>query len=296
LRIDGVKARNARADRFEVKKGSLLLVVSAALALAAPAGALIEPGNISALPGNPYPTQPGVTVDGTLETTQPPGPGGTPQDYLKFAVTTPGETIEFTDQNTTTGINPNTCYKYCPVYMSLVDSSFTGLGDGSGTIATYADTEIFDWTFPTPGTYYMVMESDGDTTLSYAASYRIVSGGGGPPACQQNCGPGSITSPPLVRKLHVSPKQKGTRVNAYVTLGQSVKSVRITLLDRKHLKSIAAQTRGPLGAARYRFTLRLPAAYRHKLKAHHKLRLVLRIAVSGNTGATVTFNRPVTLT
>ena len=266
-----------------------------ALLTAAPATALIEPGNIGALPANPYPTQPGVTVSGTLETNQPLGPGGTPQDYLKFTVTSPGETIVFTDQNTTVGPNPSfqaMCYQFCPVYLSLVNSSFTGLGDGSGTIATYGDTENFSWTFATPGTYYMVMESDGDVNLSYAASYTVVSGGSG--GCQQNCGPGSVIVPPLVRTLHVSATQRGTSVNAFVKPGQSLQSVRVLLLSGKH--TIAAQTRGPLGTARYRFTLHLPAAYRHRLKAHHSLHLLLRITARAKTGATVTYYRPVTLT
>jgi hypothetical protein len=173
-----------------------------------------------------------------------------------------------------------------------VDTSFTGLGDGSGTIATYGDTENIPWTFATPGTYYIVMESDGDVNLSYAASYTVVSGGSG--GCQQDCGPPSITVPPLVRALHVSPKQSGTRVNAFVKPGQPLQSVRVSLLYGKH--TIAAQTRGPLGTVRYRFALHLPTAYRHKLTAHHKLRLVVRITALGKSGATVTYNRAVTLT
>jgi hypothetical protein len=289
---DGVKARRARADKFGVKRGLVLSVLAAALVFVAPASALIEPGNVGALPANPYATQPGQVVNGTLFTNQPLGPGGTPQDYLKFTVTSPGETIVFTDQNTTVGSNPSfpyTCDQFCPVFLSLVNSSFTGLGDGSGTIATYGDTENFPWTFATPGTYYIVMESDGDVNLSYAASYVVVSGG-----CQQNCGPGPITVPPLVRTLHVSPRQSGTSVSAFVKPGQALHSVRVTLLYRKH--TIAAQTRGPLGTARYRFTLHLPAADRHQLKAQHRLRLVVRITASGATGATVTYNRAVTLT
>jgi hypothetical protein len=294
---EGVKARGARTDKFGVKRGLVLLVVGAALVFAGTASALIEPGNIGALPANPYPTQPGQVVNGTLFTNQPPGPGGTPQDYLKFTVTSPGETIVFTDQNTTTGVNPYMCSHYCPVYLSLVNSSFTGLGDGSGTIATYGDTENVPWTFATPGTYYIVMESDGDVNLSYAASYAVVSGGsggGGGGNCQQDCGPAAVTSPPLVRALHVSPKQRGTSVNAFVKPGQALQSARVLLLYGKH--TIAAQTRGPLGTARYRFTLHLPAAYRHRLKAHHKLHVVVRITASGATGATVTYNRAVTLT
>jgi hypothetical protein len=173
-----------------------------------------------------------------------------------------------------------------------VDSSFTGLGDGSGTIATYGDTENFSWTFATPGTYYMVMESDGDVNLSYAASYTVVSGGAG--GCQQNCGPGSITIPPLVRTLHVSPRQRGTKVNVYVKPGQPLRSARVSLLDRKH--TVAAQTRGPLGTARYRFTLHLTPKYRRMLAASHKLHLLVKIAARGKTGATLTYYRPVTLT
>lgn len=279
-----------------MKRGLLLYVVAATLLFATPASALIEPGNIGALPGNPYPTQPGQVVNGTLFTNQPPGPGsGTPQDYLKFTITNPGETIVFTDRNTTVGPNPsfpNTCYQFCPVYLSLVDSSLMGLGDGAGTVATYGDTENVTWTFATPGTYYIVMESDGDVNLSYAASYVIANGG--PVGCQQNCGPGPITLPPLVHSLRVSPKQRGTAVNAFVKPGQPLHSVRVSLLYGKH--TIAGQTRGPLGTARYRFTLQLPATYRHRLKAHHKLHLVVRVTAAGATGATATYSRAVTLT
>jgi len=271
------------------KRGAPAALVIA-LVGAAPASALIEPGNIGALPANPYPTQPGVTVYGTLQTNQPPGPGGTPQDYLKFTVANAGETIEFTDQNTTTGINPNTCAQYCPVYMSLVDSNFKDPGGVSaGTFATYGDTEVFDWTFQSPGTYYMVMESDGDTTLSYAARYRIAS----PRSCKHNC---VTTVPPLVRFVRVLPKQHGTSVKTALTLGQETRSVRVALLYGKHLKSIASQKRAPLGPGRHKFKLSLPGTYQQMLKAKHKLSLVVRITVRGNSGATQTLNRKVTLT
>jgi hypothetical protein len=291
--IGSIKALRGRTDSFPVRRALVLSALAAAMTFAAPATALIEPGNVGALPGNPYPTQPGVTVNGTLFTSQPLGPGGTPQDYLAFTTTTPGETIEFTDRNTTVGSNPsfpNTCDQFCPIYLSLVDSSFTGLGSGSGTIATYADTEVFDWTFPTPGTYYMVMESDGDVNLSYAATYQIASGGTG----GGGGGPGPVFTPPLVRKLHVSPRQRGTRVNAVVKPGQPLQSLRISLLDRKH--TIAAQSRRSTGTARYLFTLHLTAAYRKKLKARHKLQLLVQITARGKTGAALTYYRPVTLT
>jgi hypothetical protein len=290
----GVKAGKACADRIWVKTGLLLFVAAAALAFAASASALIEPGNISALRSNPYSAQPGVTVNGMLETNQPPGPGGTPQDYLKFTVANAGETIEFSDQNTSTGLNAHSCdyaFNGCPVYLSVVDQSFKDPGASVGTYAIYGDTEVFDWTAPAPGTYYMVLESDGDVNVTYAASYTVVSGGTG--GCQQNCGPAPVT-PPLVRKLRVFPKQSGATVNVDVTPGQSLRTARVMLLDGNHL--IAAQTRGALGTTRYRFTLHLTAAYKQRLKAHHKLHLVVRIVASATSGATVTYNRAVTLT
>lgn len=269
--------------------------IAVALATAAPAGALIEPGNVSALPGNPYPTQPGVTVNGTLETNQPPGPGGTPQDYLKFTVASAGETIEFTDQNTTTGIDPGTCDSFCPVYLSIVNQSFMDPGASVGTVATYADTEIFDWTFQSPGTYYMVVESDGDVNLSYAVSYRP-----GPSSGSGTCTGGCTTSSspptsPLVRMVRVLPRQSGTAVKSVLSLGQWARTVRVSLLYGRHLRSIASVRKAPLGPGHHRFKLALPSGYKRMLRAKRELSLVERISVLGSSGVTQTFNRRVTL-
>jgi hypothetical protein len=277
-----------------VKRSVLIAVILAALASAGSAGALIEPGNIAAPTTNPYPTQPGVMVNGTLFPDTDPRCAGHCLDYLKFTVVSAGETIEFTDQNTTTGLNPNSCYKYCPVYLSVVDSNFKDPGGVStGTFAIYGDTEVFDWTSQVPGTYYMVMEGEGDVTLDYAVSYKIVSGGGttGPGGPNQG-GP----TAPLVRTLRVSPKQTGTKVNAYLTLGQWAQSVRVALRYGKHLKTITSLKRSPLGPGRHHFKFALPAAYQRKLTAQHKLYLIVRITVTGTSGATKTFNRTVTLT
>jgi hypothetical protein len=211
-------------------------------------------------------------------------------------VANPGETIEFTDQNTTTGINPNTCSRYCPLYLSLIDRNQVGLGDGAGTYATYADTEFFDWTFSAPGTYYMVMESNGDEPLSYAVSYRIVSGG---PSCTQNCfGPTPTPTPPapppLVRSVHVLANQTGTTAKSTVTLGQWARSVRVALLYGKRSKVIAAIKRAPLDPGRHKYKLALPPRYQRMLNARHKLSLVVRITVTGRSGHR-TFNRHVTM-
>jgi hypothetical protein len=261
-----------------------------ALTAAAPASGLIEPGNIAAPPSNPYPTQPGVMVNGTLLPDSDPRCGGHCLDYLKV-VASAGETIEFTDQNTTSGINPNTCYKYCPVYLSLVDSNFKDPGGVSaGTFATYGDTEVFDWTFQAPGTYYMVMEGEGDATLNYAVSYKIVSGGpgGGP-------GPKPGPSAPLVRSLRVLSHQRGIDVEAAVTLGQWAKSLRVSLFATAATKAIVVLKRAPDSPGRHKFELTLPFADQQMLKARHQLSLVVRITVHDASGASLTFKRRVTL-
>jgi hypothetical protein len=275
---------------------SVLLAALLLVLAAARADALIEPGNLGALPANPYFTQPGVTVNGTLETNQPLGPGGTPQDYLKFTVSSSGETIEFTDQNTSTGIDPHQCDQFCPVYLSLVDSSFTGLGDGSGTVATYGDTEVFDWTFQNPGTYYMVMESDGDVNLGYAASYVVAGGGSAPGTGSPGPGPSApsrAASPPLVRSLRVLEKQRGHGVTARVRLGQ-----RASLVARVYLtgasKPIASLARTKLKPGPHKLVLRI-RKLDWAVVSRPGLSLQLRISVRGASGGGATFTRPVTL-
>jgi hypothetical protein len=258
--------------------------MSIALFYAARASAQVEPGNIPAdTIQTAYPIQSGVTYHGAFQPDTKTGYHDL--DYLRFTVASAGETLRFTLQNTTTGITPNTCDAWCPVFLSILNQSNTLVADGAGTIATYADTEVFDWTFQTPGTYYLVMESDGDLPPglpSYAVSFNA---------------PGAaVPSPPLVRSLHISQSQTGPRVNASVTFGQEARAMELTLLYGKHPKSIAELKRGSLGPGRHKFKLALPTKYRTLLNARRKLFLSVRIKVTGSSGLSETFNRRVTLT
>jgi hypothetical protein len=262
-----------------------------------------------------YPSQPGVTYHGTLKTDT-----ATYHDLDYLALTAnAGETVEFTFQNTTVGPNPAfplTCDNYCEEFLSLDKPNpnyppppdALGLCNGAGTRATYGDTEIFDWTFGAAGTYYMIIEDDGDLPLDYSVSYRIVSPSGGTDSClsggttggtgsgcKHHCNPGSTTSPPppLVRFVRVVPNQRGTSVKATLTLGQWAKSVRVSLLSRQ--KTIASVRRAPVGPGRHKYKLLLPATYQRMLAAHHTLSLVVRFTVHGKSGVTKTLNRRVKL-
>ena len=269
-----------------------------------------------------YPAQPGVTYTGTLN---PDSSTYHDLDYLAFTANA-GETIQFTFQNTTVGSKPSfplTCDNYCEEFLSLdkPNPSYPpppdalGLCNGAGTRATYGDTEIFDWTFGTAGTYYMIIEDDGDLPLSYAASYQVVSPSGGTDSCQtggttgggggggtgsgckHHCHPkpGGSTSPPppLVRFVRVVPRQRGTTVKATLTLGQWAKSTRVSLLLQR--KTIVAIRRSPLGPGRHKYKLVLPAKDQRMLAARHRLSLVVQITVHGKSGKTETFNRRVKL-
>lgn len=263
-----------------------------------------------------YPAQPGVTYSGTLN---PDTSTYHDLDYLAFTANA-GETIQFTFQNTTVGPNrsfPLTCDNYCEEFLSLdkPNPSYPpppdalGLCNGAGTRATYGDTEVFNWTFGTAGTYYMIIEDDGDLPLSYAASYQVVSpsggadscltggGGGTGSGCKHHChtGSGGSTSPstPLVRFIRVVPRQRGTTVKSTLTLGRWAKSARVALL--LHGKTIVAVRRSPLGPGRHKFKLVLPARDKRMLAARHKLSLVVRMTVHGESGTTQTFNRRVKL-
>jgi hypothetical protein len=258
----------------------------ATMALATPAAAEIEPGNIPAEDiATAYPTQPSTWYYGAF---QPDTATYHDLDYLAFTVASAGETVQFSLQNTTAAVDPN-AYEWCPVYLSILDGSDTLVADGAGTIATYGDTEVFDWTFPTAGTYYMVMESNGDMPAgdpTYAVSYALVSGGGpgssppgsSPPGSSPpgSSPPGSSppgSSPPLlVSSLLVPGRQHGHAVHATIVLAQAAE-VRAVL--KRDGKVIAAARRTRLAPGTHRLALRVPSAYSRR----RRLSVVLQISV-----------------
>ena len=104
------------------------------------------------------PLQPGVTYSGAFAS-----PGDI--DYLSFDVTQPGESLHFDIANTLQGCNsPDD--DYCPMWGTLVDGNGQQLGGEGSTAGTgevdWASSDAIDWTFSTPGRYYLVLESSGD--------------------------------------------------------------------------------------------------------------------------------------
>jgi hypothetical protein len=263
-----------------------------ALAAATPAVGQVGPGETPADSiQSAYQTQPNTTYTGAF---QPDTATFHDLDYLAFTVTNPGETLEFTLQNTSRCIPPGD-YEFCPVYLSILNQANTLVADGAGTIATYADTEWFDWTFQTPGTYYMVMESNGDEppgNPTYAVSYTVLSAGSPAPGANPPGGSPPPPKAPLVLGLQVPPRQHGATVSARLKLGQRA-SVRAVLMLRGSQRSIITLVRDSVRPGTTRLTLRLPASYRKALT--YGLSLRLRLSVHGASGASRTFNSAVFL-
>jgi hypothetical protein len=192
-------------------------------------------------------------------------------DYLSFTAAA-GDTLQFTVSNTTQVCqDPNDAG--CPVYATLMDSTgqaqLGGSASDAGTIATYGDTETFAWTFAQPGTYYLLLESDGDLQAgapSYSVSVAAASGGGaggngsgagggagggagvggngsgagggagggagvGGGSSGSSSGGQGQPSSVLVRSLRVTPHQRGRYVTAALVLGRPARWVRASLLS-----------------------------------------------------------------
>jgi hypothetical protein len=280
----------------------LFCVLSALLgALAALPGAaaadIIGAGTAPYAP-QAYPLVLGHTVDGAFS-------GPDDSDYLSFVVARAGETLQFTVQNTTP-VCQDPYDAGCPVYLTLMDqtglSQVGGSNSGAGTIATFGDTESFGWTFAAPGTYYVLMESDGDLSAG-SPTYSVLmsvpamgTGGSGGGGSGSGKGGGSGLVLPLVRSLTVLPRQTGTSVAATVVLGQPAASLRMTLTrPSARSRTVATRVLHGLRVGKHRVTVRLPAALRRKLLRGVRLSLLVRITVTGTSGRRSTFTRRVTL-
>lgn len=299
------------------------LASTGALLSSRSAGAEVLPANIAAETiQTAYSTQPDTTYGGAF---YPDTATYHDLDYLAFHVASAGETLEFVVQNTTQPCNDR--YDLgCPVYATLMDGTNQQVGgdtSAAGTIATNGDTEIFDWTFGAPGTYYLLMESNGNDpagTPIYLVRYSVLSGPGGAPGGGSggttggtyggtyggtSGGPGSgqFGSVPgrtavLVSSFRVLQHQRGAAVTVTFTLGQRAALLFSELLvprSHKAAKPILFTFRGSMGIGRHQLLLTLPSSYRRELKRHRHLSLVVRVGFLGASAHWLVFTREVSL-
>jgi hypothetical protein len=233
-------------------------------------------------------------------------------DYLAVKVTTAGQSFHFTVSNTTPScVSPDD--DYCPVYATLMDQQNQQVGgdnSDAGTIATVADSETIDWTFAQPGTYYVLMESNGNLapgepryTVSFTTSGGSGMGGGGSSGTggggsSGTGGGGSSSTGGSGSTVKVARHQRGPTVVASVTLASAAARLEASLyaLRGSHRRRFTHTSRRHLAAGQHRLALRLPARYRRELRYRHHLSLLVRITVLSDAGVRQTYSAPVTLT
>ena len=208
-------------------------------------------------------------------------------DYLAFVVSHAGESFHFTVTNTTQSCNDPDLTD-CPVFATLMDSTGNQVGGDTSTAGTSAVTtgamQTIDWTFTQPGTYYLLMESNGDEapgSPSYSVSFM------------------SISPAPVLSSLTVRAHQRGTSVAARFDLGQSASTVTATLValhSGGQQKPVTTVRLFNLAAGPHQLTIRLPASWSRKLKRLHHLSLQLNLNVVSQAGAQATNSRRVSLT
>jgi hypothetical protein len=164
--------------RHPLAAGVTLALLWALLALVAPAAHadVFGPDESIAQAGGPL--QPGNTYGGAFSSPDD-------IDYLSFDVTQPNQTLHFDVVNTLTDCN-SPDLDFCPMWATLIDGNGQQLGGpdsyaGTGEV-DYASSDTIDWTFPSPGRYYLVLDSSGDLP-SFQLDFNVVvpgaTGGGG---------------------------------------------------------------------------------------------------------------------
>jgi hypothetical protein len=208
-------------------------------------------------------------------------------DYLAFKVASPGQSFVFTVTNTTQSCN-DPDQTNCPLWATLMDSSNHQVGGDSSSAGTDAVTagnaETVDWTFAQPGTYYVLMESNGDEAAgspSYTISFT------------------SSSPAPLLSSLLVPAHQRGPSVGARFVLGQPAGPVVATLFalaSGGRQARVTSLRRFNLAAGSQRLTIGLPASWRRTLARKHHLSLLLTLKVVSAGGQSASDSRRLSLT
>jgi len=242
-------------------------------------------------------------------------------DYASFVVPRDGERLHFDVENTV-GRCTSPYANGCPVYATLLDGSAQQLGGegssaGTGSVDAGA-VDVIDWSFARAGTYYVAVDSDGDSP-TYRVRHAEVAApapeGGGtagesspPPSSDPTSGAGSTTgagadpgpvaaggSSSTVRRLTVRSPQHGKAVTASVRVEGPLRKLRLTLRPVDGgpvlgLRRMVGVSGGPLGL---RVALRHDGVRRLARRGHLRLRLTL--AAVPEAGPPVTLAQRVTL-
>jgi hypothetical protein len=248
---------------------ALVVVVLTAVGFALPASAL---ANVNGQPASSraiaYPMVAGVTYSGDFQTQ-------TETEYLSFQVPLAGVSLHFVVHNTTASCTNPSSETPCPVFATLVNSNAQqvgGEGSSAGTGQVNARrSDVIDWTFAQPGTYWVAVDSSGDFP-TFTVSYSVR---------------------PVLSSLFARSPQVGTVVRAVARTTRRCKRVVARLV--RGSTTLGRSVLRHVRRGRVRIAVSLNRTGRRLLNSKHKLRLKLVVVASPNTGPSATRSRSVTL-
>lgn len=249
---------------------SLALMALTAAALAVPSSAL---ANINGQPASSraiaFPMTAGVTYSGDFQSQ-------TETEYLSFQVPRAGVSLHFAVRNTTASCNNPSSETPCPVFATLVDSNAQqvgGEGSSAGTGQVNAgSSDVIDWTFTQPGTYWVAVDSSGDFP-TFTVSYRDVT--------------------KVLSSLVARSTQRGRIVRGVAKTGRPCKRIVARLVHGS--RTLGRRVLHNVPAGRVSIKVPLNSAGRSLLARTHKLRLRLVVVATPVSGSSASRSRSVTL-
>jgi hypothetical protein len=203
-------------------------------------------------------------------------PGGSDQDWYYFYVPTAGDHLHWTVSNSSSGCTPYGIY-YCNVYATLEDSTGNQVGGGSSSAGTSGvgpgKTQYIDWTFSSPGKYYLAVIGDGDR-LAYEFSVTPASG----VSSTSGSGGGSQQTPPLRLKAHQN--RRDVDISLVVPSAGARLDARLTVGTDRSLRTVGRLDRIGLRKETVHYAIKLRSRAWNALKKRHRLTLTLRVTLT----------------
>lgn len=209
-------------------------------------------------------------------------------DYYQFSTSRPMEKLHFKVSNTLQTCSP-AGLNYCPVYATLIDPAGHQLGGEGSEAGTgevdFGDSDTIDWTFPTPGKYLLVFDSNGDLP-GYQFEFNSA----------DTSNPGG-SGRQLLRSLKVRSPQRGNVVGGSVKVLAEGATVRARLtIGGPDIRVVAGRFyRRAVHAGRIQLQIPLTRSARRALARAGRLQLSLRLSVSAPGSRVAAASRHVTL-
>ena len=232
------------------------------------------------------PLQGGYTYTATLNQG---GSNPNDQDWYYYYVPTAGDRLHWTVSNTN---SLSACPPYqCNVYATLEDSNGQQLGGGGSSAGTSGAapgmTQTIDWTFQSPGKYYIAFVGDGPR-IGYKFSVTPASGVSG---SLPGSGGGSSS-------LNLRAHQAGRDVDFSLVVpsgGGSVDATLFATLGRSSFLAGSLHASHVQAGARH-YAIRLDKRAWTALKKHHRLSVTLRVTSTPPGGQRLHASRTLVLT